>query len=174
MKKMKVDWLKKMRAIRRHHRRRIILKRYERVRRGNWYVKRPGYLAKNNTLCSCWMCGNLRKYFGKITRQEKRAISYEPRVTIKDALNFQRSFRNSEIDRRCQMCSPAPQRLHVSIASIVKRKDLTPHSLQRFYQRKKAKTNGIVAIKALSNKLARASYYVMRDQVPYDVNKVFG
>jgi transposase len=45
---------------------------------------------------------------------------------------------------------------------------------QRFYQRKKAKTNGIVAIKALSNKLARASYYVMRDQVPYDVNKVFG
>ena len=45
---------------------------------------------------------------------------------------------------------------------------------QRFYQRKKAKTNGVVAIKALSNKLARASYYVMRDQVPYDVNKVFG
>jgi transposase len=43
----------------------------------------------------------------------------------------------------------------------------------RFYQRKKAKTNGIVAIKALSNKLARASYYVMRDQVPYDANKLF-
>ena len=34
---------------------------------------------------------------------------------------------------------------------------------QSFYQRKKAKKNGIVAIKALSNKLARASYYVMRD-----------
>jgi transposase len=45
---------------------------------------------------------------------------------------------------------------------------------QRFYQRKKAKTNGIVAIKALANKMSRASYYVMRDQVPYDVNKVFG
>ena len=45
---------------------------------------------------------------------------------------------------------------------------------QRFYQRKKAKTNGIVAIKALSNKLARASYYVIRDQVPYDVSKLFG
>ncbi len=29
---------------------------------------------------------------------------------------------------------------------------------RRFYQRKKATTNGIVAIKALSNKLARASY----------------
>ncbi len=42
-----------------------------------------------------------------------------------------------------------------------------------FYQRKKAKRNGIVAIKALSNKLARASYYVMRDQVPFDMNQLF-
>jgi len=44
---------------------------------------------------------------------------------------------------------------------------------ERFYQRKKAKSNGIVAIKALSNKLARASYYIMRDQVPYDGNRLF-
>jgi len=44
---------------------------------------------------------------------------------------------------------------------------------QRFYQRKKAKRNGIVAIKALSNKLARASYYVMRDQVAYDMDQCF-
>ena len=42
-----------------------------------------------------------------------------------------------------------------------------------FYQRKKVKTNGIVAIKALSNKLCRASYYVMRDQVPFDQEKLF-
>jgi len=47
-----------------------------------------------------------------------------------------------------------------------------PHA-QAFYQRKMAKTNGLVAIKALSNKLARASYYVMRDQVPYDMDKLF-
>ena len=71
--KMQADPLKKMRAIRRHHRGRIILKRSQRVLRGNWYVKRPGYLAKNNTLCSCWMCGNPRKYFGELTRQEKLA-----------------------------------------------------------------------------------------------------
>ena len=45
--------------------------------------------------------------------------------------------------------------------------------IQSFYQRKKAKTNAIVAIKALSNKLARASYYVMRDKVPYDPNRLF-
>ena len=45
---------------------------------------------------------------------------------------------------------------------------------EKFYQRKKAKTNGISALKALSNKLARASYYVMRDQAPYDAKKLFG
>ena len=45
---------------------------------------------------------------------------------------------------------------------------------QRFYQRKMAKTNRLVAIKALSNKLSRASYYIMRDQVPYDPRKLFG
>jgi len=44
---------------------------------------------------------------------------------------------------------------------------------ERFYQRKKAKTKGVVATKALSNKLARASYYVMRDQVPFDEDKLF-
>jgi transposase len=42
-----------------------------------------------------------------------------------------------------------------------------------FYNRKKSKTNGVVAIKALSNKLARASYYIMRDKVPYDKSKMF-
>ncbi|MDD2389633.1 MAG: IS110 family transposase [Desulfobacterales bacterium] len=44
---------------------------------------------------------------------------------------------------------------------------------ERFYQRKKAKSNGIVAIKALSNKLARASYYIMRDQVPFNSQMLF-
>jgi transposase len=44
---------------------------------------------------------------------------------------------------------------------------------QRFYQRKKAKKNGIVAIKALSNKISRASYYVMRDHVPFDEEMLF-
>ncbi len=44
---------------------------------------------------------------------------------------------------------------------------------QSFYQKKKATKNEIVAIKALSNKLARASYYVMRDQVPFDMNQLF-
>ena len=44
---------------------------------------------------------------------------------------------------------------------------------QRFFQRKEAQTNRIVAVKALSNKLCRASYYVMRDRVPFDQEKLF-
>ena len=44
---------------------------------------------------------------------------------------------------------------------------------QRFYQRKKAQRDGIVAIKALSNKICRASYYIMRDQVPFDEGLLF-
>jgi transposase len=44
---------------------------------------------------------------------------------------------------------------------------------QRFYQRKKARRNGIVAIKALSNKICRASYYVMRDQITFDEGLLF-
>jgi transposase len=43
----------------------------------------------------------------------------------------------------------------------------------RFYQRKKAKTNGAVATKALANKLARASYCMLRDQTKFDIEKIF-
>ena len=45
--------------------------------------------------------------------------------------------------------------------------------IRRFYQRKKAKTNGIVAIKAVAHKLARACYYIMRDEVPFEVARAF-
>jgi len=44
----------------------------------------------------------------------------------------------------------------------------------RYYQRKKAQKNGAVATKALAGKLARASYYIMRDKVSYDGEKLFG
>jgi transposase len=42
-----------------------------------------------------------------------------------------------------------------------------------YYEKKMAKTNKIVAIKALSHKLARASYFVMRDGVDYDEARLF-
>ena len=41
--------------------------------------------------------------------------------------------------------------------------------IKSFYQRKKAKTNGVVAIKAVAHKLCRACYYIMRDQVPFNM-----
>lgn len=44
---------------------------------------------------------------------------------------------------------------------------------RRFYDRKKAQRNGIVAIRAVAHKLARACYFVMRDQTPYRVEKCF-
>src|SRR3989304_8037312 len=45
--------------------------------------------------------------------------------------------------------------------------------IRHFYQRKKAKTNGIVAIKAVAHKLPRACYHIMRHEVPFDVAKAF-
>ncbi len=44
---------------------------------------------------------------------------------------------------------------------------------KEFYQRKMRKANRIVALKALSNKLARAAYYIMRDGVSFDKKKLF-
>ena len=46
--------------------------------------------------------------------------------------------------------------------------------IKSFYQRKKAKTKGVVAIKAVAHKLCRACYYIMRDHVAFDVTKAFG
>jgi transposase len=45
--------------------------------------------------------------------------------------------------------------------------------IQRFHQRKKTCTKAVVAVKAVAHKLARASYYILRDQVPFNVNKAF-
>jgi transposase len=42
-----------------------------------------------------------------------------------------------------------------------------------YYQRKRQKTNAAVAHSALAHKLARAAYYVMRDQVPFQSEKLF-
>ena len=45
---------------------------------------------------------------------------------------------------------------------------------KRFYERKKASTNNIVATKALAHKLARACYHMMKDRQPFDVRRCFG
>jgi transposase len=46
--------------------------------------------------------------------------------------------------------------------------------VQRFYQRKQAKSHLMVARKAVAHKLARACYDIMRDLVPFEVHKAFG
>ena len=45
---------------------------------------------------------------------------------------------------------------------------------KNFYERKKRKTNRILAIKALAHKLARACYHMLREQKPFDVSRCFG
>lgn len=45
--------------------------------------------------------------------------------------------------------------------------------IRRYYQRKAARTNSIVAIKTVAHKLARACYYILRDQVSFNVDKAF-
>lgn len=46
--------------------------------------------------------------------------------------------------------------------------------VRRFYQRKRARTHRVVALKAVAHKLARAGYYVLRDRVPFEVERAFG
>jgi transposase len=43
-----------------------------------------------------------------------------------------------------------------------------------FYERKRRKTNGVLATKALAHKLARACYHMLREQKPFDVSRCFG
>jgi transposase len=45
---------------------------------------------------------------------------------------------------------------------------------KRWLQRKSAKCGKVVAIKALSNKIARACYFILRDQVSFEPSKLFG
>ncbi|MCR4299728.1 MAG: IS110 family transposase, partial [Gallionella sp.] len=44
---------------------------------------------------------------------------------------------------------------------------------KRFYERKKAKTNNVVAIKALAHKLARACFHILKEKKPFDVKRCF-
>lgn len=44
---------------------------------------------------------------------------------------------------------------------------------KRFFERKQRKTNGIIAIRAVAHKLARAAYYMMRNKTTFDAQKLF-
>ena len=44
---------------------------------------------------------------------------------------------------------------------------------KRFHERKKARTNNVVATKALAHKLARACYQILKEGKPFDVTRCF-
>jgi len=46
--------------------------------------------------------------------------------------------------------------------------------IKRYYQRKRSRSNGIVAIKTVAHKLARACYFILRDGATFDVERAFG
>jgi transposase len=46
--------------------------------------------------------------------------------------------------------------------------------VRRFYGRKKRARNGIVAIKALAHKLARACYHLLQEHKSFEVTRCFG
>ena len=43
-----------------------------------------------------------------------------------------------------------------------------------FFEKKKRKTNGIIAMRAVANKLSRAAYFLIRDETIYQPEKLFG
>jgi transposase len=45
--------------------------------------------------------------------------------------------------------------------------------IKSFYQKKKAKSHGVLALKAVAHKLCRACYCIMKDQVAFEVTKAF-
>jgi transposase len=45
--------------------------------------------------------------------------------------------------------------------------------VKKYYQRKLSKTNRVVAIKAIANKLTKACYFILRDGVEFDMEKLF-
>ncbi len=45
---------------------------------------------------------------------------------------------------------------------------------RRFYIRKAKQTNPIIATKALACKLAKAAWHVMKENVSFDADRVFG
>jgi hypothetical protein len=42
-----------------------------------------------------------------------------------------------------------------------------------FYEKKKTKTNAVLATKALAHKLARASYHILKDKCAFEVKRCF-
>ena len=60
---------------------------------------------------------------------------------------------------------------YVEAANFAKR--FSPEA-KKYYQRKMAKTNQIVAIKSLASKISKACYFIIRDEEVFKTEKIFG
>lgn len=64
------------RAQRRHDTRRIKARFYAKQKIHECWdttERTAGLFANHGKVCSCWMCGNPRRFWGELTMQEKRA-----------------------------------------------------------------------------------------------------
>jgi hypothetical protein len=62
----------KKRARRRHHRARMVARAFRMARAWDWSIETPQRMADNMAKCSCWMCGNPRKWGGEPLMAERR------------------------------------------------------------------------------------------------------
>ncbi len=60
---------------------------------------------------------------------------------------------------------------YVEAANFIRR--YSPEA-KRWHQRKSNRCLNVVATKALASKISKACYFIMRDQVDFDMNKMFG
>ncbi|MFC1499037.1 transposase [Verrucomicrobiota bacterium] len=60
---------------------------------------------------------------------------------------------------------------YVEAANFIRR--YSPEA-KRWHQRKAARSNSVLATKALASKLCKACYFIMKDQVDFDMQKIFG
>lgn len=104
---------------------------------------------------------------GDITRFEKAGnfASYARCVQSKRVSNGKKKGENNRKNGNQYLAWAFVEAAHFSIRYN--------DTIKGFYQRKCANTKKVIAIKAVAHKLARACYYVMRDNVEFDVNKAF-
>lgn len=83
--------MNKTRSLRRHHQWQIKQKRYYdclliNYRENGWFDKRAwGIHANTPTVCSCWMCGNPRKYY----RNSKNALTIQELRHLQTIIEYQ-------------------------------------------------------------------------------------
>lgn len=104
---------------------------------------------------------------GTITRFAKAGnfLSYARCVGSKKMSNSKKKGENNRKNGNQYLAWAFVEAAHFSIRYS--------DTIKSFYQRKASRTKKVVAIKAVAHKLARASYYVMRDQVDFDMEKAF-